>query len=60
MTRVTVTREQVDEMLTESAAKYGYALEQLREMARNGTLSESELRDLWIIWGDVPLNVDQS
>ena len=60
MTRVTVTREQVDEMLAEVAGKYGYSLDELREMARKGTLSEPELRDVWIIWGDAPLNADNS
>ena len=56
MTRITITREQVDAMLTESAERYGYTLEDLRRMARDGSLSEPELRDLWIIWGDEPLS----
>jgi len=56
MTRITITREQVDEMLAQSAKQYGYTLEELRSMARDGSLSEPELRDLWIIWGDEPLN----
>lgn len=60
MVHVTMTREDVDAMLTVEAAKYGYTLSELRELAANGALEEPELRDLWIIWGDFPLGRVQS
>lgn len=60
MTRITVTREQIDQMLAERASDYGYSLQELKDMASDGTLTEPELRDLWIIWGDKPLAFEQN
>jgi hypothetical protein len=59
MTKIAVTREQIDEMLAEKAREYGYSLAELQAMANGGSLNEPELRDLWIIWGDKPLTPEQ-
>lgn len=53
---ITTTRKDIDAMLADEAAKYGYTLDELRDMATSGVLEEPELRDLWIIWGDSPLS----
>lgn len=60
MTTQTMTRTEVDRMLESRAAEYGYSFRDLREMARDGSLAEPELRDLWIIWGDEPLRSENS
>jgi hypothetical protein len=56
MTTIKVTRDEVNSMLMQRAAAYGYTLDDLRAMAQSGTLEEPELRDLWLIWGDTPLS----
>ncbi|WP_144018473.1 hypothetical protein [Demequina sp. NBRC 110051] len=55
MVNITATRNEIQDMLTAQAKRYGYSLDEVRAMARSGTLTEPELRDLWLIWGDVPL-----
>ncbi|WP_144268081.1 hypothetical protein [Demequina sp. NBRC 110055] len=59
MVNITATRNEIQDMLTVQADRYGYSLEEVRAMARAGTLDEPELRDLWLIWGDVPLTYVQ-
>lgn len=55
MVHITMTRDEVDAMLSREAERYGYTYEELRVLALSGELVEAELRDLWIIWGDAPL-----
>lgn len=59
MVHITTTRKEVDAMLADEAARYGYTYDELRELALSGELVEAELRDLWIIWGDAPLGDDR-
>lgn len=55
MVNVTMTREELHAMLEREAARYGYTVNEVRDMATAGELEEPELRDLWLIWGDGPL-----
>ena len=50
---VTVPREEIVEMLARSAREVGLGLREFYELGRTDELDDPELRDLWIIWGDV-------
>jgi hypothetical protein len=56
----TVTQEQVDELLTRAAARHGLTLGQLREQGRRDELADPELRDIWLIWGDGPVEASHA
>jgi hypothetical protein len=60
MTKISMTQGDVDKMLEEHAARFNYTLEEVRRMAEAGELMEPELRDLWIIWGDTPLQLSRA
>jgi hypothetical protein len=49
-----IPREEVDAMLAEAAAMFGHTKAECDFMWTDGTLYEPELRDLWLIWSDVP------
>ncbi len=40
-------------MLTGAAKSYGLTLRDLYELGTSDKLDEPELRDLWLIWGDI-------
>jgi hypothetical protein len=52
----TVTQEQVEELLTGAAARHGMSIDDLRERGRRDELTDPELRDIWLIWGDGPVD----
>lgn len=55
MVKATMTREEVNEMIATVAKNFNYSVDELRNMAQDGSLHEPELRDFWLIWGDTPL-----
>lgn len=60
MFKTTVSQDQIIRMLEVEAQNRGYSLEELRTLARTGDLHDPELRDLWLIWGDTPLEREHS
>jgi hypothetical protein len=48
-----VPRSEVVAMLERRAAAHGMTLDELVAQGRAGTLDPPELRDLWLIWGDL-------
>ncbi len=53
MTRSDVTRDEIVEMLDRAAREHLLNLEEFTRQGRNNLLVDPELRDLWLIWGDV-------
>lgn len=52
----TVRPEDVRAMLTAAAARFGLSFETLCEQGQSDEITEPELRDLWLIWGDSALD----
>lgn len=48
-----IDRNQVIAMLTQAASSCGMSLRTLYDLGRADALDNPNLRDLWLIWGDV-------
>ncbi len=53
MTSLTVTHEQIVEMLKRNADSTGLGLRDFYDLGKADRLDNPLLRDLWLIWGDV-------
>lgn len=50
---VTVTEDEVREWLTREAQEAGMSFPEFVEQGKDDTLDDPNLRDLWLIWGDM-------
>ncbi len=53
MTSLTVTREDIVEMLRRNAEATELGLRRFYELGKQDRLDNPLLRDLWLIWGDL-------
>lgn len=48
-----VERSQIVEMLRKASERQGLDFDRFYDLGRSGLLDAPELRDLWLIWGDI-------
>ena len=50
---ITVEREEIVAMLNRAAVEAGLGLRSFYDLGRANRLDDPQLRDLWLIWGDL-------
>lgn len=53
MTVHRIERVEIIEGIVKTAAEYGLSLSEFYRLGKADELVDAELRDLWLIWGDV-------